>query len=89
MAAILPWGLGFSRTGLRPAAMRRANERVLDKPRPQGSHLTMDLRAESILKDAATNACGFYSTIRARTSGSRSRTRTSTAWAARMPMPAA
>jgi hypothetical protein len=50
MSASLPAGPGVSRTGPWPAAERRAEERVLDTPGPAGSHLTMDLRAGSLLK---------------------------------------
>ena len=50
MSASLPSGPGVSRTGLWPAATRRAEERVLDTPGPEGSQSTMDLRAGSLLK---------------------------------------
>ncbi len=50
MSASLPAGPGVSRTGLCPAAQRRAEERVLDTPGPAGSQSTMDLRAGSLLK---------------------------------------
>src|SRR5256885_888131 len=53
MAASLPWGLGFSRTRGTRAASRRPEEAVLDKPRPQGSHLTMRFKGGRHLGDAA------------------------------------
>ena len=53
MAAILPWGLGFSRTRQRRDATRAAKEPLLDKPRPQGSHLTMRFKAGWHLGDAS------------------------------------